>query len=91
QWGWRYDKLVSDEKAKDGESPDFDELWDDVSSIALPMMLIRGGASAFVTEEHVAEFKSRAPQLRFEIVEGAGHSVQSDRPAELAAVLTTFI
>jgi len=55
------------------------------------MMLIRGGASAFVTEEHVAEFKSRAPQLRFEIVEGAGHSVQSDRPAELAAVLTTFI
>ena len=91
QWGWRYDKLVSDEKVKDGESPDFDELWDDVSAIAMPMMLIRGGESAFVTEEHVAEFKTRAPQLRFEIVDGAGHSVQSDRPAELAAVLTTFI
>jgi esterase len=91
QWGWRYDKLVSDEKAEDGESPDFDELWEDVSVIAMPMMLVRGGASAFVTEEHVDDFKARAPQLRFEIVDGAGHSVQSDRPAELAAVLNTFI
>ncbi|CAB4905893.1 MAG: alpha/beta fold hydrolase [Actinobacteria bacterium] len=91
QWGWRYDKLVSDEKAEEGTTHDFDELWDDVSSITMPLMLVRGGASAFVTEEHVAEFNKRAPHLRFEIVDGAGHSVQSDRPAQLAAVLISFI
>ena len=81
----------------DSESPDdfptddFLELWDDINIIDVPIMLVRGGASAFVTEEHIAEFKSRAKELRLEIVDGAGHSVQSDRPAELAALLDVYI
>ncbi len=93
QWGWRYDSM----KRPEGEDPseflndDFLALWDDVNTIEVPIMLVRGGASAFVTEEHVAEFTSRAQDFRFEIVDGAGHSVQSDRPAQLAALLTEYI
>ncbi len=93
QWGWRYDSL----KPPDGQEPseflndDFLALWDDVNRIQVPIMLVRGGASVFVTDAHLAEFRSRAKEFRFEIVEGAGHSVQSDRPAELAALLTAYI
>ncbi|MDO9486244.1 MAG: alpha/beta hydrolase [Actinomycetota bacterium] len=93
QWGWRYDSM----KRPDGEDPseflndDFLALWHEVNGIEIPIMLVRGGASAFVTEEHVAEFRSRAKDFRFAIVDGAGHSVQSDRPAELAALLTEYI
>jgi esterase len=91
QWGWRYDKLSSDEKEDANPTASFDALWEDVSAIELPMMLVRGGASAFVTEEHVADFTTRASSLRFEIVPNAGHSVQSDNPAGLVEVLTSFI
>ena len=93
QWGWRYDSM----RRPDSESPDdfptddFLELWDDINIIDVPIMLVRGGASAFVTEEHIAEVMSRAKELRLEIVDGAGHSVQSDRPAELAALLDVYI
>ena len=93
QWGWRYDSM----RRPDGEDPsdflndDFLALWDDINEIDVPIMLVRGGASAFVTDEHVAEFRSRAKDFRFAVVDGAGHSVQSDRPAELAALLNEYI
>ena len=90
QWGWRYDKLSSDEKEDANPTASFDALWEDVSAIQLPMMLVRGGASAFVTEEHVADFKNRASSLRFEIVPNAGHSIQSDNPVGLVEVLRSF-
>ncbi len=93
QWGWRYDSMKRPEGEDPNEFPtdDFLELWDDVNTLNIPIMLVRGGASAFVTEEHVAEFRSRAKDFRFEIVDGAGHSVQSDRPVQLAALLTEYV
>jgi pimeloyl-ACP methyl ester carboxylesterase len=39
----------------------------------------------------VAEFRRRRPGLTVEVVDGAGHSVQSDRPRELTALLRTAL
>jgi pimeloyl-ACP methyl ester carboxylesterase len=44
-----------------------------------------------VSDEDVAELRRRQPGLRSERVEGAGHSVQGDRPLELAALLREFL
>ena len=88
QWGWRYDSLRSSE---DEQAVDFNDLWSDVELIPVPMMLVLGGASAFVTAEHRQDFQARAKDLRVEVVEGSGHSVQSDRPVQLAALLGAFI
>jgi len=55
------------------------------------MALVRGGDSGFVGPEDVAEFRRRRPGLTVEVVAGAGHSVQSDRPRELAAFLRTHL
>jgi pimeloyl-ACP methyl ester carboxylesterase len=43
-----------------------------------------------VQEEHIAEFRLRRPNSSIHIVEGASHSVQSDKPIELARLLTAI-
>jgi pimeloyl-ACP methyl ester carboxylesterase len=37
------------------------------------------------------EFLRRQPSARVELVEGAGHGMQGDRPVELAALIAEFI
>jgi len=89
RWGWRYDPMRSWRLA--GRAPDFSSLWEDVSALHAPVLLVRGGVSGVVDEADVAEFRRRQPQLRVEVVHGAGHSVQGDRPLELAALLREML
>ena len=54
-------------------------------------MLVRGMANGtIIDDDAVAELVQRRPDARVEPVEGAGHSVQGDRPLELAALLDDF-
>jgi pimeloyl-ACP methyl ester carboxylesterase len=69
---------------------DFTPMWDDVSTITVPTMLVRGGESKFVLDEDVAEFQQRLPSVRYEVVPGAGHAVQSDQPLVLVALIEAF-
>ncbi|MFB9317551.1 alpha/beta fold hydrolase [Cryptosporangium minutisporangium] len=85
RWAWRYD--VPDSRILDA-SP---LLWEDLASLTMPTLLVRGAESAFVSEADVAEARRRLPALRVEVVAGAGHAVQSDRPVELAALIDGFV
>ena len=87
-WTWRYDRW----RLGEGEDmPDFRGLWDDVSKLTMPLMLVLGAESGVVGEEDVAELRRRQPDVRVEVVEGAGHSVQGDRPVELARLIESFL
>lgn len=87
-WTWRYDRW----RLGEGEDiPDFGPLWDDVSNLTMPVMLVRGADSGVVGDEDVAEFRRRQPGVRVETVEGSGHSVQGDRPVELARLIEGFL
>jgi pimeloyl-ACP methyl ester carboxylesterase len=92
-WRWRYDLFgPRSGGAEDGENwVDFTPLWDDVSRITVPAMFVRGGQSKFVRDEDVAEMSRRLPALRVEVVDGAGHAVQSDDPLELARLINDFV
>jgi pimeloyl-ACP methyl ester carboxylesterase len=87
RWTWRYDLF--------GELPasqfDFTPLWQDVSAITAPVMLVRGGDSKFVADGDVTEFRRRMPGLRTEIVPAAGHAIQSDQPLALATLISDFV
>jgi len=83
RWTWRYDTIRS--------VGDFTELWSDVSAIAAPTTLIRGGDSAFVSADDVAEYARRSAGLTTHVVAGSGHSVQSDRPRALVELLRTAL
>ena len=98
-WEWRYDRRgrSNNENAPregEGESaaprPDSLVLWEAISSLHCELLLVRGGISPVVDDEDVAELKRRKPNAVVEVVDGAGHSVQGDRPVELAKILARF-
>ena len=66
-------------------------LWDDFGAVRAPITLVRGSASPVVDDDDVAEARRRQPDLDVRVVEGAGHSVQGDRPVELAAILAELL
>ena len=66
-------------------------LWDDLEGLAMPLMLVRGANSFYIHDDDQAEFERRQPAARIEIVEGSGHSIQSDRARYLAGLITDFL
>jgi pimeloyl-ACP methyl ester carboxylesterase len=92
RWVWRYQRPRIVENADMEVPADFDALWEDVSGIGVPLMLVRGMAAGSVVDDgDEAELLRRRPAARVEHVEGAGHSVQGDKPVELAALLADFL
>jgi pimeloyl-ACP methyl ester carboxylesterase len=83
-WTWRYDSI----RTGDG----FAGLWDDVPALTTPTTLVRGGNSAFVSDEDAAAFARTAPGFHaVHVVENSGHSVQSDQPRLLIDILRQII
>ena len=104
-WVWRYARhraLLPDADAPNaivspGEAqgrpgePAFGSLWDAVSGLAMPVMLVRGMLPQSVVDDaDEAELLRRCPHARIERVAEAGHSVQGDQPVELARLIDDF-
>ena len=70
---------------------EFGSLWDDLEHIGAPVLLVRGKLSPVVDDADEAEFRRRRPVDGVITVVGAGHSIQGDRPVELAAILARFL
>ncbi len=79
RWQWRYDKIRVSIEA--------DPLWEAFSASMIPYTLVRGGASPFVADADVDEYRRRRPDIDVVTVPGSGHSVQSDAPVELAHII----
>jgi pimeloyl-ACP methyl ester carboxylesterase len=72
-------------------SVDFSALWDVLEGIDGAVLLVRGALSPVVDDADEAEFRRRRPADRVVTVDGAGHSIQGDRPLELARILDGFL
>ena len=94
-WVWRYARhrdggLLAEPAPGSGNR--FAALWEAVSALNVPVMLVRGtAAGSVVSDDAEKELLARQPAARVEHVAGAGHSVQGDRPVELAALIHSFI
>jgi pimeloyl-ACP methyl ester carboxylesterase len=107
RWTWRYDPMRSWKIGADGDkldvpgperppraegaAPDFAPLWSKVDVIKAPITLYRGSLSGVVGDEDVVELLRRKPDATVMVVDGAGHSIQGDRPVELAALLRDLL
>lgn len=85
-WRWRWDPQHLGRR-----TVEFADLWATVDAVRVPFQLLRGGRSGVVGDEDVAEVRRRVPSVRVEVVEGAGHSIQGDRPVDLARLLSGFL
>ena len=90
RWTWNYDPM-RDWKAGGGAGVAFDGLWEEVSRIAAPTALWQGGAWSVVDDADVAEWMRRLPGTDHVVVDGAGHSIQGDRPLELVALIEDLL
>jgi pimeloyl-ACP methyl ester carboxylesterase len=91
-WRWRY--------VRDGEEgmhnrqgpPDHAGLWEAVSLLSVPVLLVRGmRPQSVVDDADEAELRRRQPAARVVHVAEAGHSVQGDTPVELAHIIEDFV
>jgi len=95
-WQWNYDRgLAGPTDTPDAAGTreervlaDGADLWDDVSAVGVPLTLVRGSASPVVDDDDVAELRRRQPDAEVLVVDGAGHSIQGDRPLELAIIIS---
>ena len=62
---------------------------DALSSISCPALILCGGKDR-TNRAAAAELASRLPDARLQTIEGAGHEVNADAPAQLALALTRF-
>jgi pimeloyl-ACP methyl ester carboxylesterase len=83
RWRWRYDLP----RFGENQLPDWQPLWDDLQAYRGPLTLVRGSVSPVVSDDDVAELRRRRPDAAVIVVDGAGHSVQGDRPLELATII----
>jgi pimeloyl-ACP methyl ester carboxylesterase len=92
-WVWRYARHRALRPPEGGDAmSDFAALWDAVSGLQVPVMLVRGMLPQSVIDDaDEAELLRRQPGARVEHVAGAGHSVQGDAPVELARLITDFV
>jgi len=83
-WVWRYDRHSAP------RDQDLGALWDHVAAIGCPIMLTIGAAWSVVDADSVTRLRQLHPSVRVEYVDGAGHSIQGDRPVELARLIADF-
>ena len=87
-WQWKYDRRRAHGSREQVVTND---LWSLVERSTCPLALVRGALSPVVDDEDVAELLRRRPTAAVHVVEGAGHSVQGDRPLELTELLRALL
>jgi len=91
-WVWRYARHRGLERPPGAGPPDYSAMWDAVSRVTVPVLLVRGMLPQSVVDDgDEAELLRRCPAARIERIADAGHSVQGDTPVELAQLIGDFV
>lgn len=93
RWRWHWDPLFFD-----GPHPvNADRLEQETArveaarTLRIPALLVRGGSSELVREEHAREFLELVPHAKFVDVAGARHMVAGDRNDVFSAAILEFV
>ncbi len=90
RWTWRYDRM-RDWKVGGADAPSFEDLWAKVDQVEAPITLWQGGKWSVIGDEDVAEWRRRRPDTVHVVVDGAGHSIQGDKPIEMAGLIEDLL
>ena len=97
-WTWKQDhrrRPVPEGMTKDDQQQAREvrsgALGADVKAIQMPTLLLRGSISKILSEEAADAMTSSMTDCTHVVIEGAGHSVQGDQPAAMAAAVDEFL
>lgn len=93
RWRWHWDpRFLDGRRPVGGGRGDIEEnLIAAARGLKIPAMLVRGGSSELVQEEHAKEFLALVPQARFADVSGARHMVAGDKNDQFSAAILEFL
>src|SRR5262249_48340224 len=93
RWRWHWDpRFLDGRRPVDGNRSVIEEqLGAGAGRLAIPALLVRGGASELVQEEHAKEFLALVPHARFADVSGARHMVAGDKNDQFSTAILEFL
>lgn len=78
--------------ARNARAASYEQLWEALSAIAVPVLLARGmRPDSVLDDDNEQELRRRLPGAQVVHVPEAGHSLQGDTPLELAAIINGFV
>jgi pimeloyl-ACP methyl ester carboxylesterase len=93
-WRWARHRPAPDSPAPSGPGTGtrFEQLWEALSAVTVPVLLARGmRPDSVLDDDGERELRRRLPSAQVVHVEKAGHSLQGDTPLELAAIIERFV
>lgn len=93
RWRWHWDpRFLDGRRPVDGNRSAIEErLLAGARRLKIPALLVRGGASELVQEEHAKEFLDLVPHARYADVSGARHMVAGDKNDQFSAAILEFL
>jgi pimeloyl-ACP methyl ester carboxylesterase len=93
RWRWHWDPAFFDGPAPVSSQREQQEAAriEAARTLRIPALLVRGGSSELVREEHAREFLELVPHARFADVAGARHMVAGDRNDVFTAAILDFL
>jgi pimeloyl-ACP methyl ester carboxylesterase len=93
RWRWHWDPRFLDGRRPVGghRSEVEEQLLGAARELKIPAMLVRGGSSELVQEEHAKEFLALVPHARFADVSGARHMVAGDKNDQFSVAIMAFL
>lgn len=88
---WKYDRRHLTGERFEALRERIGLLADELPRITAPTLVVRGGESLVLTDEGAQRLADALPDGRWVRIEGAGHTVQGDKPRALAAELLAFL
>jgi pimeloyl-ACP methyl ester carboxylesterase len=89
-WTWKYDRRHLTRERIEGFAAELGALEELLDEVRCPVLVVRGAESDVLTAADAERLAARLPDGRATTVAGAGHTVQGDNPAGLAAALREF-
>ena len=91
RWMWKYDQRHRGKVDPDAYARRRELLWSAVDAVECPSLVVRGAQSDVFHDEDAERLANRFQRGRWVRIEGAGHTVQGDNPADLLVSLREFL
>ncbi len=88
---WKYDQRHRGKVDPGAYARRRELLWSAVEQVECPTLVVRGAESDVFHDEDAERLATRLRQGRWVRIEGAGHTVQGDNPADLLVSLRAFL